>query len=588
MADATGSSTSDMPRTTQPGLRIDHTSMPDAQQRSSRFIGELDPAVALKGEDEVSPRRPDRHNVGAWVEDDKQETEVSESDHTETSDPEDHNTDLQWLLPTDTSQEALLRIFRGRIQPLLPVLEESDAIPPMLMQAICLVAAKDPQARQHLRLRDQALSVSHFARKLYHDVDRRLKLTRPSTVDRVQLVQVHLLLSLHCEGSRGAEDSALHLCQAIFHAHSVGLHLVQPDRDSKTRRPVASSTQQSPQSHDPSHRYRLYWCLWSLDRLNAAMNGRPRLLNNDDSGLDFQESLSLFSPVARLWMRISEILNRVIDLYSPNATARREDNLSSFPSFDELVAEKHGRKENINQDLIASLEMYYHAVSMTSCRLRLQAGQWRGSRQSLRRSLSVSSVCSMLDHMPIDMLVPLPIVSYAISLTLLVAYQHYRQSNRSVGRAVARCQMGQCQRRLEEMGSTWWPAKNMARIGQRVLRQLSCRDDLLHTSDVVETRPQGRVSNSQVLSNAIDAEPPGDPDQSSIVQSLHLQPNSGDHTSATDCLVGQNESLTDFTFDEGAFADMDAVFGNLMEMNMNAFPDDFDFAFGKGENENIP
>jgi len=582
MADSANQPTSNMPEIDQSGVHLTDQFMPDTHKRSSRFIGELDPAMTLMGEEETSPRRADRHNVGAWVENDKQDTEVSESDQTEHLDLGTFNSDGQWLLPGDTSQEALLRIFTNRVQPLLPVLEESDAIPPMLMQAICLVASKDAQAKPHLRLKDRSMSVSNFARRLYRDADTRLKLTRPSTVDRVQLVQVHLLLSLHCEGSNGAEESALHLCQAIFHAHSIGLHLVQPSGDGKSKRPLASFAQQSKGSHIPSHRYRLYWCLWSLDRLNAAINGRPRLLNSDDTGLDFQESLSLFSPTARVWMRISEILNRVIDLYSPNATARREDNLLDFLSFDELLAEKNGHQGGLSQDLVASLEMYYHAVSMTSCRLRLQAGQWRGSRQSLRRSLSVASMCSMLDHVSIDMLAPLPIVPYAISLTLLVAYQHYRQSSRSVGRAIAKDQMDQCPRRLREMGSAWWPARNMARIGQRVLQQLSYREDPPHASDPIEAESQIIIEKNPTIAGANRLGALG---LSSDLHPQHAQTSSNHHAFGTECLVDQSESFADFTFDESAFADMDAVFGNLMDMNMNALPDDFDFAFGENTEE---
>jgi len=311
----------------------------------------------------------------------------------------------------------------------------------------------------------------------------------------------------------------------------------------------------------------VFWIIWSLDRIYAAIYGRPRLLINDDSGLDFGESLSLFPPGARLWMQISEMLDRVIDLYSPHATVDREKNLELFPTFEELLAGIEHGGERPSQNMISSLEFYYHAVSMISCRLRLQAGKSKASLFTLRRSLSAAAIGSMLRHVDVRELAPLSVIPYSISLALLVAYQQFRQSRRKVAQAIAKEQLELYQTKLEEMGRAWWPAKNMARVGKSVLEQLSRADQTAPAiaRDTTEMG-QGRVNHGQsrlttdVGEISRNAEPP---------QAYH-DPGS----------LGQNSNLAAFAFDENAFADMDAVFGNLMDMNQ--FPDNFDFAFEDG------
>lgn len=436
----------------------------------------------------------------------------------------------------------------------------------MLRQAVCLVASKDERARDHLRLGNQKLDVTDFARRLYTDADHKIRSLHPSQVDRMHLIETLTLLSLHIEGQNGTEESSMHLCQAIHHGQSIGLHLNQSSSENGARghrpRKQLADPLSAPPANGSEHRARVFWIIWSLDRIYAAIYGRPRLLVNDDSGLDIGESLSLFSPAARLWMQISEMLDRVIDLYSPHATVDREKNLELFPTFEELlVGIEHGR-DRPSQNMISSLEFYYHAVSMISCRLRLQAGKSKASLFTLRRSLSAAAIGSMLKHVDVGELAPLPVVPYSISLALLVAYQQFRQSRRKVAQAIAKEQLELYQKKLEEMGRAWWLAKNMARIGKSVLEQLSRAD---------QPAPSTVRDATEAVQSRVDH------GQSKLTSDVGEASRSTEPPQAYHDLSGQNASLAAFAFDENAFADMDAVFGNLMDMNQ--FPDNFDFAF---------
>ncbi|GAB7345560.1 hypothetical protein MBLNU457_3869t1 [Dothideomycetes sp. NU457] len=546
-----------------------------SESRTSRFVGELAPEAVIDHEHDTSSRRPDRHQVGTWVEYDRHE----DVDVSDTGDDRQYVplpsgkrrriAEESWLLPPVENQRALVSIFQKRVQTILPVLDETMEMPAMLIQAVCLVASKDERARDHLRIGDQTLDVNEFARRLYTDADHKVRSLHPSQVDRMHLIETLTLLSLHIEGQNGVEESSMHLCQAIHHGQSIGLHLNQSSSESGARghRPRKQTADGLSVSlgNSSEHRVRMFWIIWSLDRIYAAIYGRPRLLVNDDSGLDFGESLSLFSPGARLWMQISEMLDRVIDLYSPHATVDREKNLELFPTFEELlVGIEHGR-DRPSQNAISSLEFYYHAVSMISCRLRLQAGKSKASLFTLRRSLSAAAIGSMLKHVDVSELAPLSVIPYSISLALLVAYQQFRQSRRKVAQAIAREQLELYQKKLEEMGRAWWPAKNMARIGKSVLEQLSRAD---------QPAPPTARGTTETIQSKVDH------GQNSLASDVGKASRSTEPPQAYHDPLGQNPNLAAFAFDENAFADMDAVFGNLMDMNQ--FPENFDFAFEDG------
>jgi hypothetical protein len=196
---------------------------------------------------------------------------------------------------------------------------QGDTLSSRLIQSICLVASKDQSAASLLCLDQDStiLTLETFSNLLYENIVHNMP--RKNERRRVTTIQILALLSLHEWGPTGFEDSSLHLMQAIHHAQTIGLHLVRP----------------SDQRTSPSLKA-LFWCLWSLDRWNAAMNGRPVMIHDRDMGQKVDDVLSLFDSPFRTWLCLTDKLDEVIRFYRPLADGMNEQELD-LPSFEELV-----------------------------------------------------------------------------------------------------------------------------------------------------------------------------------------------------------------------------------------------------------
>jgi hypothetical protein len=188
-----------------------------------------------------------------------------------------------------------------------------------LIQSICLVASKDRSAASFLCLGQNStvLTLEKFSNLLYKDII--LNMPRKTGRKKITAIQVLALLSLHEWGPTGFEDCSLHLVQAIHHAQTIGLHLVRPD-DLQTAPPLKA----------------LFWCLWSLDRWNAAINGRPVMIHDQDMGQKVDDILPLFKSPFRTWLCLTDKLGEVIRYYRPIVDGSDEKELDLL-SFEELV-----------------------------------------------------------------------------------------------------------------------------------------------------------------------------------------------------------------------------------------------------------
>lgn len=307
-------------------------STPESQEESRRFACDSNPMATLieKNDSRLQKGKSQQGDVGAWICSDEYSVEKEGSGvslHTEKAPGQRPNNVHSDRMPPKESQAALLDIYFRRIHPILPFLDEglvrgqfeAGNQPICLARAICLVAAKDESAASFLYLgRDaELLSVEKFCSVIYNDLMQEI----PRRSQRkILIIQVLALLSLHEWGSTGSEDCSLNLAQAIHHAHSMGLHLKRPDQH----------------SHQSSRA--LFWCLWSLDRWNAAMHGRPLMIHDGDTNQRAKDCFSSDQSPFRVWLRIAEQLGEVIHYYRPMMKDVEEGELD-LPSFEELVTE---------------------------------------------------------------------------------------------------------------------------------------------------------------------------------------------------------------------------------------------------------
>jgi hypothetical protein len=196
-----------------------------------------------------------------------------------------------------------------------------------LLQSICIVASKHANAAKILCLGNDAklLNPREFSQRLYQAVI--VAIEAKLEKNRVVLIQVLALISLHCEGPDGAEQSSMHLAQAIHHAHTFGLQFGHQWRNQS--------------SESQGNLEDVFWCLWSLDKINACMNGRPLLMHDRDNSLrqlptDPEKRSSPFG----IWLQISEMLDKVIDYYRPGSRSADETGWEDdFLGFEEMVGD---------------------------------------------------------------------------------------------------------------------------------------------------------------------------------------------------------------------------------------------------------
>jgi hypothetical protein len=293
-----------------------------------RFACDSNPLVALLDDPQsrLLKGQTQKGDVGAWLHDERIISDPNALRHTAAHRQRPHLYGDLGLLPPQSSQVALIKIYFCRIHPLLPLLDEDDTLFQFangtlslpLLQSICLVAAKEQGAASLLSLGSDGvlLPVTRFSQRIYKDILSNM----PSREEgnRITTIQILALLSLHEWGPNGSEDSSLSLAQAIHHAQTIGLHLRRPDSETSLKSRA------------------LFWTLWSLDKWNSAINRRPVLIHDCDLGQTATDVLPLFKPPFRSWLLLADQLSRVIGLFRPMVGGTPEQNLDLF-TFEEIV-----------------------------------------------------------------------------------------------------------------------------------------------------------------------------------------------------------------------------------------------------------
>ncbi|RAL02603.1 fungal specific transcription factor domain-containing protein, partial [Aspergillus ibericus CBS 121593] len=534
--------------------------------RPDRFLGAMNPEALIREKlDAATNVNPRRDRIGLWItspvaerrQKDAQDGAISVSPY-----PVELQTIADQLrqkhesaltacmrLPFFTLHH-LIPMYFLKVNHILPIVDQDafltaqaeGTVSPFLERAICLVAAKDKAAAPYLRLHNNGPVVlpAEFCTDIYRGLS--VVINEGLEPDRITRIRVLALMSLHCEDSEGTEAASMHLYRAVHQAQAVGLHLVRPGN---TEHPLSG----------------LFWCLWTLDKTHACMGGRAVLLADQDISIKkpaaIRNQLSRPRTAFEVWFAISDLLSDVIYLYRPGAdhTSRAARWEKGFPNFDEIIG--CGVDEDIDIGTLAGfLELFYHVVGILFARNHSPEHTESPSPFHIRQDHAAIRIQSIAAREYIDELPPLPIVPYALSLSMGVSYQQYRSSNlithlsRSKADLEARCSL------LEILRPYWYSADKMAQLGRKALNQIQEGPGLptLSAMQAPETgiRTEASQGNRITWVNSTSTDVMGE--------------------NTTNVAQGARSDIQELGL--GGFADIDVLFGDFLDLSLpNGFWD---------------
>lgn len=152
-----------------------------------------------------------------------------------------------------------------------------------------------------------------------------------------------------------------------------------------------------------------------------------------------------------------------------------------------------------------------------------------------------------------DSLPPLPIVPYAIALSMGVSYRQLRSSKLITHFDRARASLEACCSLLENLSPRWYPAEAMARLGRKALQEID-RDHYSLTQPAVGTAPTG--STPAESADANERETQGDSEE--VKPSAAAGISTGSPVS----------SMADLDPTMHGFADIDTLFGEFFDLSL--------------------
>lgn len=459
------------------GSPASFTKSGSAHQRTSseaskrRFVSDLNPEATLLNRplpSKEASRRQQNEDIGVWV-DRKQWDELIKQKN-----DGQHALALNYGFrhpqrPHSAVLGPLIDIYFKKVHPILPLMDEdefrrnhlSGVVPEALVHAMCLTAAKDSESEPHLRLSDSpsTIPVRQFCSILHSSVTGALRV--PVRFEKLTLIRILALTSLHIEGPEGAEEASIWLSQAMHYGQTLGIHLGQ---------------QAAVTAGNDLLTKRLFWCIWMLDRTNAAVNGRPIIMADADIAIEtFSPGESGF-PAFEAWLTIAHILNKIIGFYRPNADVNASGWEGDYPPLEGMIDAVGGW--TLPASFLATIHLFYLTVGLLSHRTRGIRELPEGTASYIRQRLFAIEILRLMNAPKSTTLHPLPILPYAISLAMSVSYQHLRQSQLEHQQADARQDFRTCCRILQNLRKTWCSADVMAGLAKKVLEEMDRAPDL--------------------------------------------------------------------------------------------------------------
>ena len=561
------------------GLTDRAASLPGAQEQTTppsatsrrKFVSDLNPESTLLNRPVPATnyrQKQPNGDIGVWVDRKEWDTLVKQKNdaaNNVTHDPAVNQSLGYNQRPRSDALGPLINIYFNKIHPILPLLDETEfrtnhaegTIPEPLAHAMCLVAAKDAEAVPHLKLSDSLATVPprQFCSVLHATIASALRM--PVRCEKTTLIRILALTSLHTEGPEGAEEASIWLSQAIHYGQTLGIHLGQ-----QASTPAGSDMVMK----------RLFWCLWALDRTNAATNGRPIIMSDVDIAIEpFGPGESGF-PGFEAWLKIAHLLNKIIDFYRPTTDLNVCGWEGDYPTLEEIIDEVQGWELSVSA--LATIHLFYLAVGILSHRARGVKGHLPSGKSSyLRQRLFAIEIGRLLNAPESPSLYPLPILPYAISLALSVSYQHLRQSQLEHQQADARNDFRTCCRILQNLRRTWSSADVMATLAKKVL------DELERAPDLASFRIRRIRHGSDVDRLVADAAQEPIPPPTACAFETKPQVATPDETNRTGAeLVGETHvGQQPVQSNVDLFDNMDDVFDTFMDPNYPLNLDDMSF-----------
>ncbi|KAG5972699.1 hypothetical protein E4U55_000773 [Claviceps digitariae] len=462
-------------------------------QQSSRFVGDLNPeGMFLEATASVSAgASSQKGDVGIWLTSGAVGASGQSSQFITSRPPPLMDQFLRPFvrehclscLPPPEDFSRLKHVYVQKVHPIFPVIPMSDLDNNLdnpcnivLRQLVCLAAAADPTLTEHFRLQNRGpglLSPQTFSQSLSSSV--RAILETSLITDRVLHIQALIMLSLYTQPTCAEEaDLPAQLGgRAIHHIQTLGLHLLRYD---------------GPNCDDLEN---LFCCVWALDRINAAEYGRPCLIHERDVGADLEACIRKRPPCFRLFLSVVQWLDQVVELYRPGPSAEASglEKIAyiDLPVLEAMIVNAGALK--VPASLIATIETFYHAVIILSCRLPRPGTMPAASTlpppsANARRSLAAERIACAV---PRDHLSPLPFVPYAVSLALSVEYRKMRHSRLPMFRARAMSSFKRNCEMLRQYGDHFWSANVVANLGERVLKEMERAATALTTTTTTIT-----------------------------------------------------------------------------------------------------
>lgn len=240
-----------------------------------------------------------------------------------------------FTLPSPSRCAGLLEIFFSYVHPMVPIIDRKDFlsryyggdVPPSLviLHAVFLSASRYAYDSGHPN--DGVSEVRSMCDELHNKV--KALIEAEITSDRIAATQASILASLHWEGREGLNSAIDNLSIAVRACQEMGLHRKQQVNN------------HSPEGQQSLQR-RLWWCLYAMDRLNAAQEGTPFLINELECDVDLLTSKDvadedqLTQSVAVLNISLSRLVEDAVrSLYMPG-----EDHTTLFSSRGALLRQR--------------------------------------------------------------------------------------------------------------------------------------------------------------------------------------------------------------------------------------------------------